>query len=182
MTAPVPIVGDEGTIVGGAYAGERCVVVQCDNDAGQVTVELSVAGRPTRMAFDVLAILFDVRDPRKALRHELETHFERAAREDMIGWFAQREPAEDPVETDELACLYQIATPVRRAYLAVLEEFDGLFGDALSSSRIEALWKEHRAEWLSRLSPPVLDDETRERGLARMNSVREALPVEDDTV
>lgn len=162
-------VGDDVVVAGGAFTGEKGVVVAIDDD--QITVELTLSGQATRMAFDVSALRVATRDPRAAFRRELETYFARAAREDIVRWFAGRDDEEDLLETDELACLYQIASPLRREYLKVMDEVD-----ATDETRFEEL----RAGWLARITPAPLDDATRTRGLARMERVRAVAPSDED--
>ncbi|MFO0670076.1 MAG: KOW motif-containing protein [Polyangiaceae bacterium] len=174
--------GDEVRVVGGAFAGEIGTVVVCDGD--QVIVELVLSERPTRMAFDASALTVTARDPRKAFRVELERHYSASAREDTIRWFAERPADEDPDLTDELACLYQIASPLRREYLQVVRELDEAFSEAatasLDAAALEEKWASLRASWLARITPPPLDEGVRLHGLARMESVRAAVPATDD--
>lgn len=101
----------------------------------------------------------------------------------MIAWFAQRPPEEDPVDTDELACLYQIASPLRRAYVQVTLELDEAFSDAetqrIDGPGLRRKWETLLPAWLARLAPPPLDEAARQLGLARMEAVRAAVPVTD---
>lgn len=164
----------EVVIAGGAFAGEKATVVAREGDL--VTVDLSHFGELTRMVFDVSALAIPSSDPRALYRIDLERHYQRCAREDMIGWFAQRDPSEELLDTDELACLYQIASPIRREYLRVVDEFDATFTDAASASRLlQSLWDRHRDDWFRRLTPPPIDEVARARALALMDRVREAV-------
>ncbi len=184
MSAGKPVrVGEEVVVTSGAYAGERGTVVALDEPL--VTLELTLFGRATRMAFDASSVSAAVGDPRVAFRAELENHFARSAREDTVRWFAARDADEDPVETDELACLYQIASPIRREYLRVIDEFEEALSDAATAGDPELArrrWAERKAGWLTRLTCEPLDPETRARGEALMARVRAALPGDDDDV
>lgn len=174
-------IGDEVIVAGGAYAGEKGKVVARDDD--QITVSLTLFGKPTRMAFDRSALVVPSRDPRAQFRTELEAYFQRCAREDIIRWFAERDPADDLLETDEIACLYQLARPLRLEYLRIVDEFDVCFDDAASlqegTARLTDRWEEKKAEWFARLTPPAIDASVRARGLALMDRVRAVAPGED---
>ena len=172
--------GDEVVVAGGAYAGEVATVVAVDGEL--VTVELSLAGQPTRMAFDVTA-LARPNDPRPAFRADLEAAYQRASTEDMLRWFSERPEGEDPIETDDLGMLYQIASPLRREYLAVVDEFDALFTDALlagGAALVQRHWSEHRERWLARLVLPTLEEAARERAQSLRARVRAAVPQDED--
>src|SRR6185369_452536 len=101
-------------------------------------------------------------------------HYQRCAREDMIRWFSQRDPEESLEDTDELACLYQIASPIRREYLKIADEFDACFTDRASETgqeALEALWLAQKRVWFERLAVPALDDSARKRALDLMDRV-----------
>ncbi len=176
-------VGDEVIVAGGAFASEKGTVVACDGDV--ITVAVPVFGRPTPMAFDRSALAVRSRDPRAEFRAELEVHFDRCAREDIIRWFSERDPSEDLLETDEIARMYLLARPLRLEYLRVVDEFDACFADAASmnegADRLRARWTEEQPGWFARLAPPPLDPGTRQRGLALMERVRAVVPAEDGT-
>ncbi len=172
-------IGQDVTVASGAYAGEAATVVAVDGDL--VTIELSLMGQPTRMAFDVTA-LARPNDPRPAFRADLEAAYQRASREDMLRWFSERPEDEDLIETDDLGMLYQIASPLRRDYLAIVDEFDALFTDALlagGAALTQRHWSEHRERWLARLVLPPLEEAARERAQSLMARVRAAVPQDE---